>query len=185
MTNWGRSDTPWALKCRPMMKTWRRLPATSTSRCCRWSRHWHTTAPTFRAPAGCAGEASQHRGGRRPVHPAIGTFVRYRIRYAGRAGKATGGNAGPDHQYHGRGNTWGHRLGGAHRRPHRPQADPHGGIPSNWELSTARALAIVQFMIEQGVAPERLAATGFGEFHPLDPAPTPEAYARTGELKSS
>ncbi|MCY4419694.1 MAG: peptidoglycan -binding protein [Gammaproteobacteria bacterium] len=56
-------------------------------------------------------------------------------------------------------------------------------FPSNWELSTARALAIVQFMIEQGVAPERLAATGFGEFHPLDPAPTPEAYARNRRIE--
>lgn len=41
-------------------------------------------------------------------------------------------------------------------------------FPSNWELSTARAVSVVKFLIEQGVPPERLAATGFGEFQPLD-----------------
>ena len=56
-------------------------------------------------------------------------------------------------------------------------------FPSNWELSTARALAIVRFMIAQGVAPERLAATGFGEFHPLDPATSPEAYAKNRRIE--
>ena len=39
---------------------------------------------------------------------------------------------------------------------------------SNWELSFARALAVVRFLIAQGIPPERLAATGFGEFQPLD-----------------
>jgi chemotaxis protein MotB len=43
-----------------------------------------------------------------------------------------------------------------------------GRFPSNWELSTARAVSVVKFLIAQGVAPERLAATGFGEFQPLD-----------------
>jgi|TARA_B110000196_G_scaffold212524_1_gene182304 chemotaxis protein MotB len=47
-------------------------------------------------------------------------------------------------------------------------------FPSNWELSAARAIAVVKYMVEQGVAPERLAATGFGEFQPLD--------TRTGEI---
>ncbi len=39
---------------------------------------------------------------------------------------------------------------------------------SNWELSTARAVSVVKFLIDQGVPPDRLAATGFGEFQPLD-----------------
>lgn len=39
---------------------------------------------------------------------------------------------------------------------------------SNWELSTARAVSVVKYLAAQGVPPERLAATGFGEFHPLD-----------------
>ncbi len=41
-------------------------------------------------------------------------------------------------------------------------------FPSNWELSTARALSVVRFLIEQGVPADRLAATGFGEFQPLE-----------------
>lgn len=41
-------------------------------------------------------------------------------------------------------------------------------FPSNWELSTARAVSVVKFLVERGVPPERLAAAGFGEFQPLD-----------------
>jgi len=40
-------------------------------------------------------------------------------------------------------------------------------FPSNWELSAARALAVVRFLILQGLAPEHLVAAGFGEFQPL------------------
>ncbi|MBL8707210.1 MAG: peptidoglycan -binding protein, partial [Rhodospirillales bacterium] len=39
---------------------------------------------------------------------------------------------------------------------------------SNWELSFARALAVVRFLIAEGIPAERLAATGFGEFQPID-----------------
>ena len=42
-------------------------------------------------------------------------------------------------------------------------------FPSNWELSTARAVSVVKFLVERGVPPGRLAAAGFGEFQPLDP----------------
>ncbi|MDB5367046.1 MAG: motB [Rhodospirillales bacterium] len=47
-------------------------------------------------------------------------------------------------------------------------------FPNNWALSTARGVAVVQFLIEQGVPPERLAAAGFGEFQPIE-AGTDEA----------
>lgn len=40
-------------------------------------------------------------------------------------------------------------------------------FPSNWELSSARAISVVKFLTSQGIAPNRLAAAGFGEFHPL------------------
>jgi chemotaxis protein MotB len=43
---------------------------------------------------------------------------------------------------------------------------------SNWELSSARALSVVRYLISQGVAPPRLAATGYGEYHPLTPGGT-------------
>lgn len=56
-------------------------------------------------------------------------------------------------------------------------------FPSNWELSTARALAIVRILREQGVPPERLAATGHGQYHPIDPRDTAEAYARNRRIE--
>lgn len=56
-------------------------------------------------------------------------------------------------------------------------------FPSNWELSTARALAIVRYMTEQGVPAERLAATGFGEYHPLDASDSHEAYSRNRRIE--
>lgn len=55
--------------------------------------------------------------------------------------------------------------------------------PSNWELSTARAVAVVKFLVELGVPPGRLAATGFGEFQPLDPANTLEAFRRNRRIE--
>ena len=49
-------------------------------------------------------------------------------------------------------------------------------FPSTWELSTARAIAIVKHLVVSGIQANRLAANGFGEFRPLDPADTPAAY---------
>jgi len=42
-------------------------------------------------------------------------------------------------------------------------------FPSNWELSTARAISVVKFLTQHGIPPTNLAATGFGEFQPIDP----------------
>jgi len=39
-------------------------------------------------------------------------------------------------------------------------------FPSNWELSSARAARVVRFMLEQGIAPERLSAAGYGDSRP-------------------
>ena len=41
-------------------------------------------------------------------------------------------------------------------------------FPSNWKLSAARAISVVQFLISQGLPPRRLVAAGFGEFQPLE-----------------
>ena len=41
-------------------------------------------------------------------------------------------------------------------------------FPSNWELSTARAIAVVQSLITNGLPPNRLVAAGFGKFQPID-----------------
>jgi chemotaxis protein MotB len=55
--------------------------------------------------------------------------------------------------------------------------------PSNWELSTARSLAVVRFLIRQGVPPYRLAATGYGEFQPIDPGDDEIAYRRNRRIE--
>ena len=54
---------------------------------------------------------------------------------------------------------------------------------SNWELSTARALEVVEFLEGRGIPPERLAAAGFGEFQPLDPRQTESAYQRNRRIE--
>jgi len=41
-----------------------------------------------------------------------------------------------------------------------------GRFPSNWELSTARAVEVVKFLIERGMKPQSLSAAGYGEFAP-------------------
>ncbi len=54
---------------------------------------------------------------------------------------------------------------------------------SNWELSAQRAINVVKLLITEGIPPERLAATGFGEFQPLDTGDTPQAYARNRRIE--
>lgn len=56
-------------------------------------------------------------------------------------------------------------------------------FPSNWALSAARAISVVQYLMAKGIPPQRLAATGFGEFQPLDLAETDEAYARNRRIE--
>ena len=58
-----------------------------------------------------------------------------------------------------------------------------GRYRDNWELSSARATSVVKYLIENGVAPDRLVAAGFGEFQPLDPADTPEARNRNRRIE--
>jgi len=59
-----------------------------------------------------------------------------------------------------------------------------GRYSDNWELSQARALSVVRFMSEElGIDPRRLAANGFGEFQPLNPADTPEARAQNRRIE--
>jgi chemotaxis protein MotB len=56
-------------------------------------------------------------------------------------------------------------------------------FPTNWELSSARAISVVRFLVDQGVSPNRLVAAGFGEFQPIDAAETDEAYARNRRIE--
>jgi chemotaxis protein MotB len=58
-----------------------------------------------------------------------------------------------------------------------------GQFKSNWELSAARAVAVVQYLISKGVEPDRLAAAGFGEFQPLDQGTDDDALARNRRIE--
>jgi chemotaxis protein MotB len=63
-------------------------------------------------------------------------------------------------------------------------ARPISGVfKSNWELSAARAIAVAQYLVSKGVDPHYLAATGFGEFQPLDTGTTEEAYQRNRRIE--
>jgi len=53
-----------------------------------------------------------------------------------------------------------------------------GRYESNWELSAARATAVVRSFIESGIAPQRLAAVGYGEYHPVATNATPQGRKR-------
>jgi len=56
-------------------------------------------------------------------------------------------------------------------------------FPSNWELSTARAMSVVRFAIEQGIPPSRLSAAGFADQQPLDPGTTEEGYRHNRRIE--
>lgn len=54
---------------------------------------------------------------------------------------------------------------------------------SNWDLSAARAISVVQYLVSLGVPPQRLVAAGFGEFQPLDPGATEDAFKRNRRIE--
>ncbi len=72
-------------------------------------------------------------------------------------------------------------IGHTDNIPIRPEA--HGRFFSNWELSTARALAAVHFLTEKaGVDPRRVGAVGYGEFRPVADNATPEGRAKNRRI---
>ncbi len=56
-------------------------------------------------------------------------------------------------------------------------------FPTNWELSSARAITVVKLLIAEGVRPQNLAATAFSQFQPLDDGDGPEAFARNRRIE--
>jgi chemotaxis protein MotB len=58
-----------------------------------------------------------------------------------------------------------------------------GQFKSNWDLSAARAIAVVQYLVGKGIPPQRLVAAGFGEFQPIDTGTTEEAYRRNRRIE--
>jgi chemotaxis protein MotB len=60
---------------------------------------------------------------------------------------------------------------------------PIAGGRTNWDLSAARAIAVVQYLIARGMPPQRLVAAGFGEFQPIDPGTGEDAYSRNRRIE--
>jgi chemotaxis protein MotB len=58
-----------------------------------------------------------------------------------------------------------------------------GAFKSNWGLSAARAIAVVQYLVGKGVSPQRLVAAGFGEFQPIDTGTTEDAYKKNRRIE--
>ncbi len=56
-------------------------------------------------------------------------------------------------------------------------------FPSNWELSTARAISVVRRLIDDGIPPERLAANGFGQYHPLVAGESEDVYSKNRRIE--
>jgi chemotaxis protein MotB len=59
----------------------------------------------------------------------------------------------------------------------------NSSFKSNWELSAARAISVVQYLISKGISPQRLVAAGFGEYQPIDPGSTEEAFSRNRRIE--
>jgi chemotaxis protein MotB len=58
-------------------------------------------------------------------------------------------------------------------------------FPSNWELSTRRAVEVVRFLVAQGMRPELLSAAGYGEFDPVAPNDSADGRARNRRIEIS
>lgn len=56
-------------------------------------------------------------------------------------------------------------------------------FPSNWELSTQRAIEVVRLLVEAGVPPEILSAAGSAEFDPVDSNDTPEGMSQNRRVE--
>ena len=54
---------------------------------------------------------------------------------------------------------------------------------SNWELAAARAIAVAQMLIAEGLPPNRVAATSFGDAQPIDTGDSPQALARNRRIE--
>ena len=58
-----------------------------------------------------------------------------------------------------------------------------GQFKSNWDLSAARAIAVVKYLADKGIPPQHLLAAGFGEFQPIDTGTTEEAYRKNRRIE--
>ncbi len=65
----------------------------------------------------------------------------------------------------------------------RPITGTTGRFKSNWDLSAARAISVVQYFASQGIPPDHLVAAGYGEFQPLEQGDSDEVYAKNRRIE--
>jgi chemotaxis protein MotB len=65
----------------------------------------------------------------------------------------------------------------------RPITGTGGRFRSNWDLSAARAISVVKFLVDRGIAPEHLVAAGYGEFSPIEEGDSEEAFAKNRRIE--
>ena len=63
------------------------------------------------------------------------------------------------------------------------QPGPHLKFRTNWELSSARAYSVLNFLVSHGVQPERLPALGYGEYQPVGSNDTPEGRSQNRRIE--
>jgi chemotaxis protein MotB len=65
----------------------------------------------------------------------------------------------------------------------RPISGTGGRFKSNWDLSAARAIAVVRYLTDKGIPPAHLAAAGFGEFQPLEEGDNDESLSKNRRIE--
>jgi chemotaxis protein MotB len=65
----------------------------------------------------------------------------------------------------------------------RPITSTTGRFRSNWELSAGRAISVVRFLVDQGIAPEHLVAAGYGEFQPIEEGDSEDALSKNRRIE--
>ena len=130
------------------------------------------------------GVACRLPGGRRPLRVPVRRAVRFRLRRSQARGHAADRQARRRAEAARDADPARHRLGdaGSTATPTSSRS-PTSNFPSNWELSAARAISVVRYLIDQGVPANRLVAAGFGEFQPLDPGDSDEALAKNRRIE--
>ena len=65
----------------------------------------------------------------------------------------------------------------------RPITGSAGRFQSNWDLSAARAISVVRFLVDKGIPPDHLVAAGYGEFQPLEEGDSEDAMSKNRRIE--
>ena len=65
----------------------------------------------------------------------------------------------------------------------RPITGTGGRFQSNWDLSAARAISVVRYLVDKGIPPDHLVAAGYGEFQPIEEGDSEEALSKNRRIE--